>query len=74
MVIKLKEGCLVELNNIKVAKVVQTFGDTYNVEISYFDDKKNSKEYIYCETEDEGNKLVDKLMSEIESSKKIKFY
>jgi hypothetical protein len=72
MVIKLKEGCLVELSNIKIAKVLEVADDVYNIEISYFDEKKNPKEYILVDSEEEGNKLVDKLLTEIQSSKKVR--
>jgi hypothetical protein len=73
MVIKLKEGCIVELNNIKVAKVICIVEDVYNIEISYFDEKKNPKAYISCDSEEEGNKLVDKLLEEIKGSHTVKF-
>lgn len=65
MVIKLKEGCLVNLNDIKVAQAVESFGGSWNIEISYYDDKKNPKAYIYCKSEEEANQLVEKLLNEI---------
>lgn len=74
MIIKLKEGYLVELNNIKIARIFKTMGNTFEVEISYFDENKNPKSYIRCDSEEEGNQLIDKLLLEITNSRKIKCY
>jgi hypothetical protein len=67
MVIKLKEGCLVELNNIKVVNVEDTNGiESYNIKISYFDEKKNPNAYIGVESKEEGIKLVDYILSKLD--------
>ena len=72
MVIKLKAGCLVETEGIKIAKVIEEYGQ-YKIEVSYNDEKKNPREYISCETKLEGEKLIDKLLEEIEDSRTVKF-
>ncbi|WP_346938288.1 hypothetical protein [uncultured Clostridium sp.] len=77
MVIKLKEGCLVNLQDIKIAKVYSPFGDEecgVNIEIQYYDEKKNPKAYISCENKNEAIELVDKLLEEINNSKKLKMW
>jgi hypothetical protein len=71
MVIKLKEGCLVELRDIKMAQAVESYSQNM-IEISYFDNKKNPDARINCDSEEEANSLVDKLLEEINSSHKVR--
>jgi hypothetical protein len=72
MFIKLKEGLTVELDYIKVARVIEVVEGCYNLEISYFDEKKNPKEYIRCDSKEEGEQWVNKIFLEKENSRTIK--
>lgn len=72
MVIKLKEGCLVNLDNIKIANLYEVVEGIWNIEISYYDDKKNPKAYVRCDSEEEGKQLIDKLLDEINNSNTVK--
>ena len=74
MVIKLREGCIVNLQDIKKAESYISFGGTPQIEISYYDSKKNPNSYIGCESEEEAKQLVDKLLEEINNSKKIRMW
>ena len=71
MVIKLKSGCLVETIGIKIAEVTERYG-SYKIEISYNDEKKNPNKYISCESKEEGEKLIDKLLEEIKNGRTVK--
>jgi hypothetical protein len=72
MVIKLKVGCLVNLQDIKIAQYYSICEGNHQIEISYYDYKKNPNSYISCESREESNQLIDKLLEEIKNSKKIK--
>jgi hypothetical protein len=66
MVVKIKEGLIMETKGIKMAKVCKIpMTNTFNIVISYFDEKKNPDIYIRCENESEGNKLVDLILSHL---------
>lgn len=73
MIIRLKEECLVELNNIKDAQFSEGLAGC-KIVISYMDGKKNADTYISCENKAEGILLIDKLHTEIKNSKRLRSF
>lgn len=74
MIKKIREGLVIETQGIKIVRVKQDFSEVVNVVISYFDTKKNPDEFIYCETKEEGNKLVDDILNAIKDSKTLRCF
>lgn len=74
MIKKIREGLVIETQGIKIVRVKQDFSEVVNVVISYFDTKKNPDEHIYCETKEEGNKLVDDILNAIKDSKTLRCF
>lgn len=74
MVIKLKEGCIVNLQDIKMARYYSICEGNHQIEISYYDYKKNPNSYVACDSKEETYQLIDKLLEEIKNSKKIKMW
>lgn len=67
MIFKVKDGCVIELKEIKMVKTIE-----YNqVEISYYDEKKNPKAYIGCDSEEETIQIVDKIMEAIKNKPSV---
>jgi len=74
MLVKIKDGLVIDTQTVKIAYVTAVTETCFNVVISYKDSKKNPDTYMYCESKEEGNKIVDKIIEEINKPKRGNFY
>lgn len=74
MLVKIKDGLVIDIDEVKIAYVKEVVEDCFNVVISYKDSKKNPDTYMECKSQEEGNEIVDKIIEKLNDSKKVKFY
>ena len=73
MLVKIKDGLVIDTETVKIAYVKEVVEGAFNVVISYKYSKKNPDTCMYCESKEEGNKIVDKIIEEINKPKKSNF-
>lgn len=74
MLTKIKDGLVIDIQTVKIAYITEVVENCFNVVISYKDSKKNPDTYMYCESKEEGNKIVDKIIEEVNKPKKSNFH